>query len=45
MATWQIATNGTVVVQNLPYAAAWDILQLLETSYNLPALVITKVGS
>jgi hypothetical protein len=43
--TWQIAlTNGTVLVQNLPYAPAWDILQLLETTYNIAGLVFSKVG-
>lgn len=45
MATWQISSNGTVIVQNLPFPAAWEILQILETNYNLPTLVFTKVGS
>ncbi|MBW0449017.1 hypothetical protein [Paraburkholderia phenoliruptrix] len=45
-ATWQIATSGgTVLVQNLPYAAVWDILQYLETNLNLQGLVFSKVGS
>lgn len=44
MNNWQITTNGTVVVQNVSHAIAWDILQLLETTYNLPDLQITLMA-
>jgi hypothetical protein len=44
MNIWQITTNGTVVVQNVSHAIAWDILQLLETTYNLPDLQITLMA-
>jgi hypothetical protein len=46
MNTWKITdSHGNVLVQNLPYGAAWDILQYLETNLNLQGLVISKVGA
>jgi hypothetical protein len=40
MNLWQITTGGTVVVQNVSHALAWDILGLLET-FNLPNLQLS----
>lgn len=45
MTLWQITTNGTVVVQNVSHAIAWDIAQLLETTYNLPGLQLSVMGA
>ncbi|MEM5419632.1 hypothetical protein [Paraburkholderia ferrariae] len=33
------SSTGTVLVNNLPYAAAWEILQILQYNYNLQGLV------
>ncbi|WP_176080801.1 hypothetical protein [Paraburkholderia tropica] len=39
---YKITTSGgTVLVNNLPYAAVWDILQYLETNLNLQGLVFS----
>lgn len=38
---YKITMGGTVLVNNLPYAAVWDILQYLETCLNLQGLVFS----
>ncbi|MFL9987241.1 hypothetical protein [Paraburkholderia sediminicola] len=37
---WKITLGGTVLVNNLPYAAVWQILQILECDWNLQGLVL-----
>jgi len=38
---YKITMGGTVLVNNLPYAAAWEILQILQYNYNLQGLVFS----
>jgi len=40
---WQITTDGTVIVQNVRFAIANQILQLLQTTWNLPGLAISQM--
>jgi hypothetical protein len=45
MNLWQITSNGTVVVQNVSHEIAFNILQTLQTSFNLPGLHLSQMGA
>ncbi|CBJ37107.1 protein of unknown function [Ralstonia solanacearum CMR15] len=38
-----VSSTGTVLVNNLPYAAVWQILQFLQDEFNLQGLQL-QVG-
>jgi hypothetical protein len=45
MNLWQITSDGVVVVQNVSHAIAWDIIQTLQTTFNLPNLQLSLMAA